>query len=167
MTWQVLGQNYTHERLHNICSHFVFLKSVLLVLLFNEPWSNSLKGQNAVQGNEKTAFLYSTMNRSALISYFMMTHHKFFWRPSRCFWGLQAVSVHNSSAAPSPSHPHLFCCAGRQRAIPSLSPSVCFSCPSANSTPLTCFIWLFQCLPYLSPSAHGEDLQLSSTYVFA
>lgn len=33
--------------------------------------------------------------------------------------------------------------------------------PSANSTPLTCFIWIFQCL--LSRSAYGEHLQLYST----
>lgn len=102
------------------------------------------------------------MNRSVPISYFIMTHHKFFWWPSQCFWGLQAVSVHNSSAALSPFHPQLFCCAGRGRAFPSLSPPACFFCPSANSTPLTYFIWLFQCLPSLSLGAHGEHLQLSS-----
>lgn len=110
------------------------------------------------------ALLCSTINRSALSSYFIMTHHKiFFWWPSQYFWGLQVASVLNSSASLSSSHLHLFCCAGRGRALPSLSSSACFSCPSANSTPLTCFMWLFQCLPSLSLSAHGEHQQLSST----
>lgn len=47
----------THKRLHNVCSHFVFLKLVWLVLLFNEPWIHSLKGQKYSLGKLKERWL--------------------------------------------------------------------------------------------------------------
>lgn len=84
------------------------------------------------------AFLYSTKNRSGPISYFMITHHKFFSWPSQCFWGLQNVSVYNSSSVLNPPHYHLSAVL-----LPPLFLSVCFH--PAN--------FLLQILPYQPASS--------------